>query len=187
MQGPGLAIHQPDSVLNSMNAWCTDTHNKSGLTNRCRESNVSLEEAETKASTLKTQLPLQDSSTAITDPTDILLCKRSCSFHIQPSSHVHEHVNPAKISSVQVPLFGYFTIKAQRDSTHCSTAAKCFMTFKLCRKVLSLLLHKSCGLTCLNGILPAHSPCIYIRLCSAFFLARALLYTGHGVLEKHLE
>lgn len=37
-EGPVLAIHQPDVVLDNMDQWCIDTHGKSGLTQRCRES-----------------------------------------------------------------------------------------------------------------------------------------------------
>ena len=44
-EGPVFAIHQPDSVLDNMSQWCIEHHGKSGLTKRCRESNVSIEEA----------------------------------------------------------------------------------------------------------------------------------------------
>ena len=46
--GPSLAIHQPEEVLGGMNAWCVEHHGKSGLTERCRESEVSLAEAEAR-------------------------------------------------------------------------------------------------------------------------------------------
>ena len=39
-EGPVLAIHQSDEVLNNMNQWCIDTHGKSGLTERCRKSTI---------------------------------------------------------------------------------------------------------------------------------------------------
>ncbi|MDO6425615.1 oligoribonuclease [Thalassotalea sp. 1_MG-2023] len=45
-EGPVFAIHQSDEVLNNMNQWCIDTHGASGLTQRCRESNTSLLDAE---------------------------------------------------------------------------------------------------------------------------------------------
>lgn len=45
-EGPVFAIHQSDEVLNNMSQWCIETHGKSGLTQRCRESNVSLKSAE---------------------------------------------------------------------------------------------------------------------------------------------
>jgi oligoribonuclease len=44
-QGPVFAIHQPDSVLDTMNPWCIEQHGKSGLTQRCKESQVSLDKA----------------------------------------------------------------------------------------------------------------------------------------------
>lgn len=45
-EGPNLAIHQPDSVLEAMNEWCKQHHGDSGLTERVRKSPVSLAEAE---------------------------------------------------------------------------------------------------------------------------------------------
>ncbi len=45
-EGPSLAVHQPDAVLESMNEWCRQHHADSGLTERVRQSPVSLEEAE---------------------------------------------------------------------------------------------------------------------------------------------
>ena len=45
-EGPMLAIHQPDSVLNNMDEWNTRQHGQSGLTQRVRESKISVAEAE---------------------------------------------------------------------------------------------------------------------------------------------
>lgn len=45
-QGPVLAVHQPDSVLNNMDEWNTRTHGGSGLTQRVRESALSEADAE---------------------------------------------------------------------------------------------------------------------------------------------
>jgi oligoribonuclease len=44
-QGPIFAISQSDDVLDNMNPWCIEHHGKSGLTQRCRDSNVSLAHA----------------------------------------------------------------------------------------------------------------------------------------------
>ena len=44
-KGPVFAIHQSDDVLNNMNPWCIEHHGQSGLTQRCRESNVDLSQA----------------------------------------------------------------------------------------------------------------------------------------------
>ena len=45
-EGPVIAVHQPESVLESMNEWCVETHGKTGLTERVRQSTVSEAEAE---------------------------------------------------------------------------------------------------------------------------------------------
>jgi oligoribonuclease len=45
-EGPVVAVHQPDSLLDAMDEWCTKTHGESGLTKRVRESKVSAAEAE---------------------------------------------------------------------------------------------------------------------------------------------
>lgn len=44
-EGPNIVIHQSDEILDSMNEWCQVHHGKSGLTQRVRESTVSLEQA----------------------------------------------------------------------------------------------------------------------------------------------
>jgi len=45
-QGPVIAIHQPDEIMNSMDEWNTSHHRDSGLTDRVRSSNSSMSEAE---------------------------------------------------------------------------------------------------------------------------------------------
>jgi len=45
-QGPVLAVHQPDSILTTMDEWNTRTHGGSGLTQRVRESTLSEADAE---------------------------------------------------------------------------------------------------------------------------------------------
>ncbi|HEY1058061.1 MAG TPA: oligoribonuclease [Limnobacter sp.] len=45
-EGPVLAIHQSDEVLAGMDAWNTNTHGRSGLTQRVRESTISEEQGE---------------------------------------------------------------------------------------------------------------------------------------------
>ncbi|HTT07883.1 MAG TPA: oligoribonuclease [Gammaproteobacteria bacterium] len=49
-EGPVIAIHQDDTVLNAMDAWNTAQHNKSGLVKRVRES--ALREADAEQQTL---------------------------------------------------------------------------------------------------------------------------------------
>mmetsp|Transcript_14523 Transcript_14523/g.18669 ORF Transcript_14523/g.18669 Transcript_14523/m.18669 type:complete len:182 (+) Transcript_14523:47-592(+) len=44
-EGPVLAIHQPDEVLDNMDEWCVNVHGNSGLIQRCRDSQVDEQEA----------------------------------------------------------------------------------------------------------------------------------------------
>ena len=46
LQGPDIAIHHPDSVLDDMNEWSREHHAASGLTQRCRSSTITLRQAE---------------------------------------------------------------------------------------------------------------------------------------------
>ncbi len=45
-EGPVIAIHQPDEIMDNMDAWNTRQHGLSGLTERVRASKVSVAEAE---------------------------------------------------------------------------------------------------------------------------------------------
>jgi oligoribonuclease len=45
-EGPVIAIHQPNSILNGMDDWCTKQHGKSGLTERVRQSQIDVASAE---------------------------------------------------------------------------------------------------------------------------------------------
>lgn len=45
-EGPVIAVHQPDSLLNAMDEWCTNTHGASGLTQRVKDSTITEAEAE---------------------------------------------------------------------------------------------------------------------------------------------
>ncbi len=47
-EGPVLAIHQPDTVLDAMDEWNRTTHGASGLLQRVRQSRLSAEEAEAR-------------------------------------------------------------------------------------------------------------------------------------------
>ncbi len=47
-EGPVFAIHQSEEVIDAMDEWNTRTHHRSGLVQRVRESNVTLEQAETE-------------------------------------------------------------------------------------------------------------------------------------------
>lgn len=57
-EGPMLAIHQPNEILEGMGEWCTKQHEKSGLTARCKKSNITVGMAEAKTlSFLKEYVP----------------------------------------------------------------------------------------------------------------------------------
>jgi oligoribonuclease len=45
-EGPVFAVHQPDSLLQTMDSWNTKQHNSSGLVARVKASTVTEEEAE---------------------------------------------------------------------------------------------------------------------------------------------
>ncbi len=45
-EGPNLVIHQPDHIMDHMNDWCKKYHGDSGLTQRVKESPISLKQAE---------------------------------------------------------------------------------------------------------------------------------------------
>ena len=47
-EGPCLAIHQTDDILGGMDPWCVEQHGKSGLTQRCRDSEVSVLDAQAR-------------------------------------------------------------------------------------------------------------------------------------------
>lgn len=44
-EGPVIAIHQSDEILENMDPWCITQHGKTGLTQRCRESQYTEEDA----------------------------------------------------------------------------------------------------------------------------------------------
>jgi len=45
-EGPALAIHQPDKLLDAMDEWNTRQHGKSGLTQRVKDSQLTIRDAE---------------------------------------------------------------------------------------------------------------------------------------------
>jgi len=47
-EGPCLAIHQSDELLDHMDPWCVEQHGKSGLTQRCRDSKVTVLDAQAR-------------------------------------------------------------------------------------------------------------------------------------------
>ncbi len=47
-EGPDIVVHQPDPVLDAMDAWCTRQHGLSGLTAQVKASTTALAQAETQ-------------------------------------------------------------------------------------------------------------------------------------------
>lgn len=45
-EGPVIAVHQSDQLLDAMDEWCTRTHGENGLTRRVKESTISETQAE---------------------------------------------------------------------------------------------------------------------------------------------
>lgn len=45
-EGPHLVIHQPESIIEAMGPWCTEHHERSGLTDAVRASTVTIEQAQ---------------------------------------------------------------------------------------------------------------------------------------------
>ncbi|WP_404363936.1 oligoribonuclease [Marinobacter sp.] len=45
-EGPVIAVHQPNSLLDAMDEWCRRTHGGTGLTQRVQESRITEAEAE---------------------------------------------------------------------------------------------------------------------------------------------
>lgn len=54
-EGPELHIHVDEETLSNMDEWCVKTHGESGLTQRCRESKLTLEDAEKRMVELLSQ------------------------------------------------------------------------------------------------------------------------------------
>ena len=47
-EGPSIAIHQSNELLDGMDEWNTNQHNHSGLVKRVQESKISIAEAESQ-------------------------------------------------------------------------------------------------------------------------------------------
>ena len=61
-EGPNLVIHQPDIVLDSLDEWNTLQHTKTGLLEKSRQSELTVEDAEEKTlSFLKTHCNKEES------------------------------------------------------------------------------------------------------------------------------
>ncbi|XP_055316333.1 oligoribonuclease [Sitodiplosis mosellana] len=48
VEHPTIIINQPDTLLASMDEWCTTTHTQTGLLDECKKSNITEDQAEDK-------------------------------------------------------------------------------------------------------------------------------------------
>lgn len=98
IEGPEIAIHHSDAALDAMNAWCIEHHGKSGLTQRCRDSKVSLAEAEQRVLefvqkyTKEKWAPLAGNS---------VHCDRAFLERYMPKLTAHLHYRIIDVSSVK--------------------------------------------------------------------------------------
>jgi hypothetical protein len=60
-EGPNLVINQPNEILNGMDKWNTDHHNRSGLVQKVLESNVTESIAEKKTIDFLSKYVLKES------------------------------------------------------------------------------------------------------------------------------
>jgi oligoribonuclease len=96
--GPVLAIYQTDQSLAEMDEWCVNQHGKSGLTQRVRNSTVTLAQAEQQTLTfLNTYLP----------PTTSPMCGNSiCQdrrflYHYMPELERFFHYRQLDVSTIK--------------------------------------------------------------------------------------
>ena len=61
-EGPSLAIYQPDKILDNLDDWNTSHHTTSGLLSRCRQSALSVRDAEIKTLNFLRRYVEKDSS-----------------------------------------------------------------------------------------------------------------------------
>ena len=97
-EGPDLVIHQPDSVLEGMNEWCTEHHTASGLVDKVRASTVSLAEAEARTLEL-----VQAWCTAETAPLagNSIHVDRFFLRHHMPKLEAHLHYRNVDVTSIK--------------------------------------------------------------------------------------
>lgn len=111
-EGPEFVIHQSDELLDAMDAWNKKQHNKTGLAEKVRQSQISTEQAETvtlefvKKHCLKGKTPLAGNSIHV----DRMFLSR-----YMPRLHEYLHYRNVDVSTIK-ELAGrwYPEIYAQR-------------------------------------------------------------------------
>ncbi len=117
-EGPALIIHQPDDILKAMDPWCVDQHGGSGLTRACRESKISLADAEEQTLTfvrkhcLRGQAPMCGNSVGF---------DRRFIMHHMPKLNGYLDFRNVDVSSIKELVYRWYpglVEKITKKSTH---------------------------------------------------------------------
>ncbi len=98
-EGPDLVVHQPDALLAQMDAWNTEHHGASGLTERSRASTLS--EAEAEAQTLAFLVAAGVGARAAPLAGNSIHQDRLFLARYMPSLDAHLHYRHVDVSSVK--------------------------------------------------------------------------------------
>ena len=110
-EGPNLVIHQPDSVLEAMDAWNMDHHTESGLYEAVQQSRISVKDAESLTLSFLTQW---------TEPGRSPLCGNSIGQdrrfirRYMPALNLHLHYRVIDISSIKELAWRWYELKPPR-------------------------------------------------------------------------
>ncbi len=98
-EGPAIAIHQSDEVLKNMNKWCRKTHKKSGLTERVRQSNITLEQAEQQTLDFVKEYTFENTSPLCGNS---IWQDRRFLYKYMPSLEAHFHYRLLDVSTLKI-------------------------------------------------------------------------------------
>jgi oligoribonuclease len=118
-EGPSVVIHQPDSVLESMDPWCIKQHGASGLTAASRCSTIDLAEAErrtlafVRSHCLRGRAPLCGNSVGF---------DRRFLMHHMPQLNGYLHYRNVDVSTIKELVRRWYpggeTLVPEKDSGH---------------------------------------------------------------------
>ena len=97
-EGPVFAIHHSDEELAKMDAWCTEHHGASGLTERVRHSTISLAEAERRTLAFLQQYTLPRKSPLCGNT---IFQDRLFLLRYMPTLEAHFHYRSVDVSSIK--------------------------------------------------------------------------------------
>ena len=109
-EGPELVLHQPDDILEDMDEWNTTHHSESGLIERVRASEVTLQKAENQTLDFIKQHTEQNSAP---------LCGNSIGqdrrflYRYMPSISSHLHYRNVDVSSIKELVARWYPEKLQ--------------------------------------------------------------------------